>query len=191
MPAVEAEPASGPSAPSNGWWAVRNSDGSAGIVKGSTPGAQSLTAVYIGAANSINELSTKLGTKLSNAIGSIGASANQQTVLISSIDTAAGKNSNVVKIFAPASSPPGTNGIATDANGNPVSDVPSGDAAPVGPNVGLSFLGDLDSIWAALSNPGNWLRALEILGAVVAIYLGLRSLTGAPGIIETAEKVKP
>lgn len=46
-------------------------------------------------------------------------------------------------------------------------------------------------IWSALTNPSNWLRGLEILGAVIAIYMGLRSLTGAPGIIETAEKVKP
>lgn len=188
MPAVEAEPA-GQSAPANGWWAVRNSDGTAGIVKGSTPGAQSVAAVYIGAANSINELATKFGTKLSNAIGSIGASGAQQATLIGDIDTAAGKNPSTAKIFAPASSPPGTNATATDASGNPVSSVPSGDATAAGVN--LSFLNDLGSIWGALSNPSNWLRGLEILGAVVAIYLGLRSLTGAPGIIETAEKVKP
>lgn len=72
-----------------------------------------------------------------------------------------------------------------------------GAAADAGANVaGSAATSALDAtglsqIWSALTNPSNWLRALEILGAVVAIYMGLRSLTGAPGVIETAEKVKP
>lgn len=186
MPAVGAEPATGPSAPSNGWWAVRNSDGSVGIVKGSTPGAQSLASAYIGAANSINELATKLGTKLSNAIGSVGATAGQQTSLISQIDQGAGKNSAATHIFVSTQTTPGTNNASSN-----VSTALTGDAADAGVNLPNPVAGVLGGIWTALTNPSNWLRGLEILGAVVAIYLGLRSLTGAPGIIETAEKVKP
>lgn len=49
----------------------------------------------------------------------------------------------------------------------------------------------LADIWGKITNPSNWLRALEVLGAVVAIYLGVRSLTGAPGVVETAEALKP
>lgn len=55
----------------------------------------------------------------------------------------------------------------------------------------LETAGVIAAIWTALTNPSHWLRALEILGAVVAIYLGVRSLTGGPSVIEAAEKIKP
>lgn len=172
--------------PTNGWWAVKNSDGSIGVIKGNNPGANSVTAVYIGAANNLNDLATKLGTKLSNAIGSIGATPGQQTGLISQIDAGAGKNPNADHIFISTHTAPGTN--------NATSNVPTtltGDAAAAGINVPDPVAGVLGSIWTALTNPSNWLRGLEILGAVVAIYLGLKSLTGAPGVLDVAEKVKP
>lgn len=170
--------------PANGWWAVRNSDGSIGVTKGSTPGASSVRAVYIGAANNLNDLAANLGTKLSNAIGSIGATAAQQTGLISQIDAGAGKNPDANHIFISTNTTPGTNNATSN-----VSTALTGDAAPAGINV--SVPDPVAQIWSALTNPSNWLRALEILGAVVAIYLGIRSLTGAPGVVETAEALKP
>lgn len=169
--------------PSNGWWVVRNTDGSIGLVKGNNPGSGAITSVYVGAANSVNALASNLGTKLSNAIGQIGATATQQATLISVIDTSAGKNSTAARITVAANPAPGTNTGATaaDAQGNPISTVPSGDAAAAGIGVPTGVLGAVTQIWAALSNPQTWLRALEILGAAVAIYLGVRGLAGGYG----------
>jgi len=45
-------------------------------------------------------------------------------------------------------------------------------------------LAALSTIWSALTTPANWLRALELLGGAVAVFLALKALTGmsAPSI---------
>lgn len=47
------------------------------------------------------------------------------------------------------------------------------------PNAISAGAQEASGIWSAITNPQNWLRALEILGAVIAIYLAMKSLTGA------------
>jgi hypothetical protein len=62
-------------------------------------------------------------------------------------------------------------GAAADAGAN----VAGGAAASALDATGLG------QIWTALTNPSNWLRALEIIGAAVAIYLGIRGLAEGYG----------
>jgi hypothetical protein len=53
-------------------------------------------------------------------------------------------------------------------------------AGDVGSTVsaGADAVSEVSSIWSALTNPSNWLRGLEILGAVLVVYFALKSLTG-------------
>jgi len=44
-----------------------------------------------------------------------------------------------------------------------------------------------EEVWSAITNPSNWLRALEILGAVIAIYMAMRSLTGVDPAVTIAK----
>jgi hypothetical protein len=153
------------------WWLVKQADGSLELVKATVPPAG--RSMFIGAASSLNDLQTHLGGKLTHALGTIGASALQQSTLISVLDTAAGKNASTTRITVAANPVPGTNTGATanDANGNPVSTVPSGDAAAAGLSLDLGLSG-----WGAFA-----IRALEGLAGAALILLGLQALTGGSG----------
>jgi hypothetical protein len=155
----------------NNWWLVKQADGSLLLLKAAVPGSG--RSMYLGTASSLNDLQTRLGTRLSDALGHIGASALQQSTLISVLDTAAGKNSSTTRITVAARPVPGTNtgATATDASGNPVSTVPSGDAAPAGLSLSLGLSG-----WGAFA-----VRVLEALAGAALILLGLQALTGGSG----------
>lgn len=155
--------------PSNGWWVVRDANGALGLVKGSTPGANAVHSQYVGAANTINDLATHLGTQLSDALGASGANPQQQADLITQLDVAAGKFPKTARIFVARTVKPGTNGgvTATDASGNPISTTPSGDAA----NAGISMPG-------VSGLTGVAIRVLEAVGGILLLVIGLRALLG-------------
>lgn len=155
----------------NNWWLVKQADGSIQLVKAVVPAGGRST--FIGTASSLNDLQTRLGLNISNALGHIGASPLQQSTLISVLDTAAGKNSTTTQITVAANPVPGTNSGATasDSAGNPVSTTPSGDAAAAGLSVDLGLSG-----WGAFA-----VRALEALAGAALILLGLQALTGGSG----------
>jgi len=91
-----------------------------------------------------------------------------------------------------------------DTKGKESPEVPSGSSAvPSGVNISnpLSALssaaqaiGDvvqaLGDVWGAITNPHNWLRALEVVGGAILIYFALKQLAGVNGspVIETVKK---
>lgn len=160
--------------PSNGWWVVRDTNGAIGIVKGNNPGSGAITSVYVGAANTLSDLTVHFSTQISNALAKVGGTATQQSALIAQLDAGAAQNANPTFIYEGTNVKPGTNaGVSSNAPTNITSE-----ADPAGIGVSTGVLGAVTQIWQALSNPSNWLRALEILGAAVAIYLGVRGLAG-------------
>jgi hypothetical protein len=173
--------------PANGWWVVKDTNGAVGLLKGNNPGSNATSSVYIGAADTLSGLVVHFSTAISTAIAKVGASPTQQSALIAQLDSGAAQNGARSFLFEGPDVKPGTNaGVSSDAPTNI-----SSEAVSAGINVPDPVAGVLGGIWTALTNPSNWLRGLEILGAVVAIYLGIRSLTGAPGVVETAEALKP
>jgi hypothetical protein len=73
-------------------------------------------------------------------------------------------------------------GAAASTAGSAVSGVASAITAPLEVAV---------QIWKALTNPSNWLRALKLVAGAVAIYFGLKQLSGSPGVTEIASTVRP
>lgn len=177
--------------PSNGWWMARDTNGAIVLTKGNNPGNDAVSSVYIGAADSIADLETNFSTGLAKALGSVGGNGQQQAALITEIDHAAGLNSATARIVVQRGIKAGSDSdvTATDAKGNPVSTATTSEADSAGiPTPSIDPGAELATIWAALSNPSNWLRALELLGGVVLVYLALKSVTGisAPSVPKIA-----
>lgn len=161
-------------APANGWWLVRTGTGDLGVVKGAYPPAGAKYASFIGVADSLAELATKFGAKISGAMGHSGATVAQQTGLLAQLDAGAVENtgsSAAASIMVAPDAKPGANNVVTSRNatGQQVSSKIRSEADPVSlPSFGLGGLGGLA------------VRVLEAVGAILLLVIGLRALIGGP-----------
>ena len=177
MKPVPAVTSAGPADTAAGWYLFQLADGAVALER-IAPGGQSPAnmkrSVYVGPASlSLVDLSAQHATALSNGLAEVGATAAQQSALITQLDVAAGKAARTARIWVAGSIKPGDTGKvkATDAKGKPVSTTPSGDAASAGINLpGLGGLG------------GVAIRVLEAVGGILLLVIGLRALLGGPGL---------
>lgn len=150
-----------------GWWVVRDTNGAVGL-QAAKPAGNALKSVFIGSADTLNELVTNFSTAISNAIGSIGATPKQQATLIAELDSGAAINGAKRWLYV---------GNATPSGGTPgqlpvTSDAPTKIGSEA---VGTSVIPGTTGIVNAISNisPPNILGVLGNLGLWKGIGLVL------------------
>jgi hypothetical protein len=159
-----------------GWHLVKFANGSAAIVAAGTNGV--LNWGNVAAPASPITSTTYLGSNLA-AIG------NHPKVLENALAGLPKKvRLGITDVVSEGSSTGSQQPVLIDKDGNTHGTAKiTGSAQPVDPGTPTEPsvpdpLAALASIWSAVTDPANWLRALELFGGAVAVFMALKALTG-------------
>lgn len=193
-----------------GWWALKAPNGNIGFVRqtdiGPAPrtkrlfdytysllplfgytqqnfptGGQS-QAVFLGSDSEFR--SGQLGTKISTALATLGATPTQSATLMQSLDVGLFALKGGAAVVAAPNAKPGQTNTAMGQSVSGSSAVSAGIDLPVD----LPGSGVLD-FFRKLFSAENIIRLLEVIGGVILVAMGLRALTGSgPSPVVTAAR---